>query len=83
MIENYFSRFFVELIPTDWFTMLDKLYLRIFPKNAEASLRKLSSIHFHIDRKIPPQNRLALFLSGSVITHIKKPITNFPSDEHD
>lgn len=70
-IRTYFSEFKVELIPTDWFTMLDKLYLRIFPDNFKGIIRRLSRIHFWLDRKVPT-NAFSLFLSGSVMTIIKK-----------
>lgn len=72
LIVEYFAGFQVELIPLDWFTMLDKLYMRIFHNNFTRQLRSLSRIHFWLDRRIPVSSRLALFLSGSVMTVIKK-----------
>ena len=76
LITNYFNEFEVEIIPTDWFVMLDKLYLRLLPKKFGRLIKKLSRIHFRLDRKIPPKNRLTLFLAGTVmtsLTNIKKP----------
>jgi Methylase involved in ubiquinone/menaquinone biosynthesis len=73
MILSYFHNYFyVILTAVDWFTMLDKLYLRIFPRKLKWMVRKLSYIHFQIDRRIPSESRLALFLSGAVMTMIKK-----------
>lgn len=71
MIEKYFTKFQVELTPTDWFVMFDKLYEKILPKDLEL-LRRLSKIHFKIDRMINFRSRRNLFLSGSLVTEIKK-----------
>jgi SAM-dependent methyltransferase len=72
LIESYFSCFKVSLIPTDWFVMLDKLYLRVVPRRFEKYIRRLSKVHFWLDRKLPKSNRASLFLSGSVMTTIEK-----------
>ena len=73
LINRYFSGYFyVVLTPMDWFTMLDKLFLKIIPRKFEWRLRKLSKIYFAIDRKIPISSPLSLYLSGSVMTTIKK-----------
>lgn len=66
---NYFA---VTLTPMDWFTMLDKAYLRFLPKKFEWLIRRLSRIHFLVDRKIPGTSRLSLYLSGSVMATIKR-----------
>lgn len=72
LIVDYFKDYDLELYPTDWFTMLDKLYMKLFPKKAELFIRKVSIIHFYLDRLIPAGTRLSLFLSGAVMTSIKK-----------
>lgn len=72
MIDSYFGNFEVTLTPTDWFVMLDKLYLKVLPKKFEKSIRKLSKVHFWLDRRIPSSNRLSLTLSGAVLTTITK-----------
>lgn len=70
LVEEFFSEFKVSLTPTDWFVMLDKLYTKVFPKSMKSIIRKISKLHFWIDRCIPSKNRLALFLSGTIITQI-------------
>ena len=72
MITTYFSNLNPIIIPTDWFVMIDKLYIKILPSSATPILRKISKLHFWLDRKIPNQSRLALSLSGSILTRIKK-----------
>jgi ubiquinone/menaquinone biosynthesis C-methylase UbiE len=73
LIGAYFKDHFeIHLAPTDWFTMLGKLYLRIFPNRWNTFLRRLSFIHYHIDRLIPTSSRIALFLAGAVMTTIIK-----------
>jgi SAM-dependent methyltransferase len=69
-IREYFDRFKVELIPTDWFVMLDKLYIKAFPTRFERILRVCSHFHFMLDRAIP-KNRATLALSGSVLTVVR------------
>lgn len=76
-IEDYFSVFRVSLLPTDWFVMIDKFFMKVLPKRFEKYIRRLSKIHFRIDRKLPVSNRFFLFLSGSVMTTIEK---RLPSD---
>lgn len=70
MIFNYFKNFEVHLTPTDWFVMLDKLFLKVVPKRFMGSIRRLSSIFFKLDRKMNTTNRLTLYLSGAVLTEI-------------
>ena len=65
LIYDYFKEFEVDIIPTDWFVMLDKLYLKFLPAKI---VRQVSRLHFFLDRKIP----LPLRLSGSIVTVIKK-----------
>lgn len=72
LIVRYFEGFDVELIPADWFTMLDKLYSRNFPKRFNKLIRRISRLNFWLDRRIPPSSRLALALAGSVVTIIRK-----------
>lgn len=73
LVENFFQEYFdVKLIPTDWLTMLDKLFLRISAKKFELFARNLSRFFFAIDRLIPETSRVALFFSGAVVTTIKK-----------
>lgn len=64
MIYEYFKDFDVEIIPTDWFVMLDKLYLKLLP---EKFVRRASRMHFLLDRKIP----LPTALAGAIVTKIK------------
>jgi len=72
MIFEYFRGFEVKLLPMDWFVMLDKLYLKLLPKAAVPLVRKLSRVHFWLDRRIPADSPLALALSGSVMTSIRR-----------
>jgi len=72
LIIEYFKDFKVEITPTDWFTMLDKLYGKIMPTGLESIRRKQSRLHFAIDRRIPATNRIALMLAGAVMTSIQK-----------
>lgn len=73
LIESYFEGFDLVITPTDWFVMLDKLFLKVFPKNWNPLIRKISRINNWIDRRIPASSRIALFLSGSVLTEISRP----------
>lgn len=61
----------VEIIPYDWFSMLDKLLLKMLPKSFENWVRKLPKLWW-LDRLIPV-NGLTLWFAGSVMTHISKP----------
>lgn len=72
LICEYFNRFRVTLVPTDWFVMLDKLYLRLLPRSAEPLVRALSRVHFALDRLIP-NTGVTLFLAGAVMTVVEKP----------
>jgi ubiquinone/menaquinone biosynthesis C-methylase UbiE len=72
LIVSYFKGFEVELIPTDWFTMLDKLYLKVFPKKWDRISKRISAFNFRLDRHIPISSRLSLGLSGAVVTIIRK-----------
>ncbi len=69
LVYQYFRDFEVHLLPTDWFVMLDKLFLKIIPAKQRGLIRKLSSIHFKLDRKINT-NSVTLYLSGAVLTEI-------------
>lgn len=72
-VEQFFcSDFQVELLPTDWFVMLDKLYEKFAPSLAQPVLRRVSRMHFWLDRKVPASSRTALYLSGAVMTHITR-----------
>jgi len=73
LVERFFSPYFhVEILPTDWFVMLDKLYEKLLPSPAEPLLRSISKLHFWLDRKLPTSSRTALYLSGSAMTHIRR-----------
>lgn len=72
MVTDYFKGFDVEIIPTDWFVMLDKLYLRLFRGTAQPVIRSLSGLHFWLDRRIPRTSSLALRMAGSIATVIRK-----------
>ena len=72
LIEEFFSEFDVKITPTDWLVMLDKLYLKFTPARYEKIVRKLSKLHFYLDRKMPVNSRLALAMSGAVLTIIEK-----------
>ena len=73
MIINYFPMFNVELVPTDWFVMLDKFLIKFLPKSADGLIRRFSKVFFKLDRLNPFKNRVALFLSGALLTIIHKP----------
>jgi len=68
LIDNYFINWNVSLVPTDWFVMFDKLFLKLLPKKF---VQKSSFLWWHLDRLIP-RSRLSLFLSGAIMTHVKK-----------
>lgn len=68
----FFSDFQVEILPTDWFVMLDKLFGKFVPTIAQPMLRRVSKLHFWLDRKVPASSRTALYLSGAVMTHITR-----------
>lgn len=72
MILDYFDGFDVEIVPTDWFVMLDKLYLKLTGGRLKPLLRLFSRLHFALDRAIPGTSRTALRLSGSIMTAIRK-----------
>ena len=72
LIESYFHEFEVRITPTDWFVMLDKLLLRVFPNEWDPLVRKISRVNNSIDRHVSTSSRVALFLSGSVLTEITK-----------
>jgi len=72
MIMEYYKDFDVVLMPSDWFTMLDKLYMKILRGRLLGVIRQLSRVHFWLDRRISPSSRIALLLCGSVMTSIRK-----------
>jgi SAM-dependent methyltransferase len=72
LIESFFADFEVELTPTDWFVMLDKLLLKGGPSAMVPVWRRLSHLWFHLDRLIPERASSALWLSGAVLTTIRK-----------
>ncbi len=71
LVEEFFSEFYVRLTPTDWFVMLDKLYAKVFPRSIIPVIRRVSKIHFWLDRHIPAKSRIALFFSGTILTQIE------------
>lgn len=70
LVHGYFLRFNVSLRPVDWFVMLDKLYTKLLPKRLKPLLRRISRLHYSLDRLIPQRSRIALWLSGTVIATI-------------
>ncbi len=72
LLEDYFSDFKLNITPTDWFTMLDKLYLKVLPKTYSSIVKNISALHYWLDRKIPAKTRMSLFFSGAVLTEITK-----------
>ena len=71
LIHNFFHEFEINITPTDWFVMLDKLLLKIVPEKGKPLIRALSVVWWHMDRFIPV-NSVTLYLSGAVITHVSK-----------
>lgn len=71
LVETFFSDFSVNLTPTDWFVMLDKLYVKVLPKSMKPILRRLSKVHYWLDRHIPVKNRVSLYLSGTIMTQVE------------
>ena len=41
LIKSYFEGFDLVITPTDWFVMLDKLFLKIFPKSWNPLMTKV------------------------------------------
>jgi SAM-dependent methyltransferase len=76
LITGYFKDFQVQITPADWFTMLDKLYGKVLPNRLAGVRKKLSRVHFALDRRIPASSRIALKLSGSAMTAIQKSSTH-------
>jgi len=72
LIEQYFENFDLKITPTDWFVMFDKLLLKLFPKRWTPLVRTISRVNNSIDRRIPSSSKIALFLSGAVLTEITK-----------
>jgi|UPI0003677FC8 2-polyprenyl-3-methyl-5-hydroxy-6-metoxy-1,4-benzoquinol methylase len=73
MVEDYFNPLFsVQMIPADWFAMLDKLWLKVLPRSSLGLARAMAKVHHSLDRCIPISSRIALRLSGSAMTHIKR-----------
>jgi len=75
-IYDYFSNFKLEIIPVDWFSMFDKLFMYILKDKAEKNREKLritSKLFYYLDRHLPfKKSSIALFLSGSIVTKIEK-----------
>lgn len=71
LIQGFFLDYDVELAPTDWFVMLDKLFQKLLPAIATPIGRWLSYLWWRMDRLIPI-NRATLYLSGAVMTHVRK-----------
>lgn len=72
IISRYFNPFDMQIYPISWVAMMDKLLIRLIGWKAKKSVRKMSKVHHSLDRRIPMSSRLALWLSGQVITIIKK-----------
>ena len=73
LIEDYFAGFEPQLVPTDWFVMLDKLFLKALPGAMRPLVARLSRVNFAIDRRMPVDSRVALYLAGGVFTWIRRP----------
>jgi len=71
LIHDFFHEFEINITPTDWFVMLDKLLLKIVPEKGKPLIRALSVVWWHMDRFIPV-NSVTLYLSGAVMTHVSK-----------
>ncbi len=73
IIRNFFDKdgLSIELVPYDWFAMLDKLFLKITPKSLAPMVRKLSRLWWLLDRAIPI-NGITLWFAGSVMTRVTK-----------
>jgi SAM-dependent methyltransferase len=67
---QFFSGFDVTMEPCDWFVMLDKLYARVLPRSLDPWIRRLSRVHFALDRLLPSRGSLMLFLAGSVVVRV-------------
>jgi len=69
LIMQYFNDFHVELLPTDWLTMTDKLFLKMFPRRWDNKVAmRISGYSFWLDRHVSVSSRVALGLSGAVVT---------------
>jgi ubiquinone/menaquinone biosynthesis C-methylase UbiE len=72
LVERFFSPFFsVTLVPTDWFTMLDKLWERSAREETRLA-RTLSRASRRVDNSLPHRSRLFLWLAGAVMTQIAR-----------
>lgn len=74
LVVEYFEKFDVTLTPVNWFTMIDKIFARkrlrdILPHSARM---QLAGFNHRTDRHIPTSSRIALFLSGCIITKIRR-----------
>lgn len=72
LVTSYFRDFDLSIIPMDWFSMFDKLLMRLLPRPLHGVVRGTARVNHWLDRRIPTSSRTALFLSGSVMTVIRK-----------
>ena len=75
LITDYFKDSDVKLIPVDWLSMVHKLLHRYLPSSVDPLTRRVARLTWHLDRHIPNEGRLALWLSGSVLTIVEKRAT--------
>jgi SAM-dependent methyltransferase len=73
LVDEYFAGFELELVPTDWFSMFDKLGQRLVGARGNRLLKRTARITHAVDRLIPQRSRVALYFSGSLLTCIRKP----------
>ncbi len=70
-IEAFFSKERVELNPLCWFSLLNKLFVRMFGWKRGDLLRSFATVAHRLDALIPADSRLALWLAGRVVTVVQ------------
>ena len=68
-IQEFFDQEKVEIEPSNWFTLLDKLLIRKVGWKHKEAIRKVARITQKLDDAIP-RNRATLWLAGSSVTQV-------------
>ena len=71
LVTRYFHEFKVGIFPFEWFSMFNRLYIRMYGWKSKNRFIPIAKVNYFIDRLIP-LNRITLFLSGAIVTTISK-----------